>query len=118
MTESPLLASTTLSAEPPATQLTSCDDISCELLIDPIPRPTPEPIQIALKPRVRKVTFLDHRKPNSTTVLQYAQEALRERGIEVNEEILIKGDASVRMTDAMLQSFAEEDGLVVCGISD
>lgn len=118
MTQPSNTASAPRSVEPPATQLISCDDISCELLIDPIPRPTPEPIQIALKPRVRKVTFLDHRKPNSTNVLKYAQAILRERNVEVRDEILIKGDASVRMTDAMLQSFAGEDGLVVCGISD
>lgn len=117
MTEESHTPSTAVVAAP-ATQLVSCDDVSCEPLIDPIPRPTPEPITIALKPRARKVTFLDHRKPNSTTVLRYSQEILRDRGIEVRDEILIKADASVRMTDAMLQSFAGEDGLVVCGISD
>lgn len=114
----PQTGSTSGVIEPPAAQLTSCDDISCELLIDPIPRPTPDAIEIALKPRVRRVTFLDHRKPNSTTVLRYAQEILRSRGVEVADEILNKGDASVRMPQAMLQSFAGEEGLVVCGVSD
>lgn len=102
----------------PADQLISCDDVSCEVLVDPIPRPTPDPITITLRPQVPRVTFLDHRKPNSTRVIEYTQRVLRERGIEVRDEILIKGDASVRMSDAMLQSLADEDGLVVCGISD
>ncbi len=102
----------------PADQLISCDDISCELLIDPIPRPTPDPINIALRPKTPRVTFVDHRKPNSTLIIQYAQNILRDRGVDVRDEILIKGDASVRMTDSLLQSLAGEDGLVVCGISD
>ncbi len=106
------------SSEQPADQLISCDDVSCELLIDPIPRPMPEPITVALKPRVAKVTFVDHRKPNSTVVIKYAQDILRERGVDVRDDIIIKGDASTRMPDTLLQSFAGEDGLVVCGISD
>ena len=30
----------------PIAQLISCGDISCELLVDPIPRPAPEPITV------------------------------------------------------------------------
>ena len=103
---------------PPARQLTSCGDVSCELLVDPIPRPTPDPISVTLKPRLARVTFLDHHKPNSKTIMTYAQRILIERGIEVSKEILIKDDASNRMPEAMLQSFAGEGGLVLCGISD
>lgn len=103
---------------PPARQLTSCGDVSCELLVDPIPRPTPDPIKVTLKPRVARVTFLDHHKPNSKKIMQYAQSILTERGIEVGEDILIKNDASNRMPEALLQSFAGEGGLVLCGISD
>ena len=102
----------------PASQLISCDDISCELLVDPIPRPTPEPITIALKPLEARVTFLDHAKPNSSVIMQYTQDILRERGVEVRDEIILKGDPSVRMTEAMLQSLSEEKGLVLCGVSD
>jgi hypothetical protein len=105
-------------SNPPARQLTSCGDVSCELLVDPIPRPTPDPIKVTLKPRVAKVTFVDHHKPNSKLIMEYAQSVLRERGIEVNDEILIKADASVRMPEAMLQSLSGEGGLVLCGISD
>lgn len=105
-------------SNPPAKQLTSCGDVSCELLVDPIPRPMPDAIKVALKPSVAKVTFLDHHKPNSKVIMSFAQSILRERGIEVNDEILIKDDASVRMPDAMLQSLSGEGGLVLCGISD
>ena len=103
---------------PPAKQLTSCGDVSCELLVDPIPRPTPDPIEVTIKPRVARVTFMDHHKPNSKVIMQYAQSVLRDRGIEVRDEILIKADASVRMPEAMLQSLSGEGGLVLCGISD
>ncbi|MBK6286980.1 MAG: hypothetical protein IPJ33_08430 [Gammaproteobacteria bacterium] len=103
---------------PPARQLTSCGDVSCELLVDPIPRPTPDPIKVSLKPRVARVTFLDHHKPNSKVIMKYAQSILRDRGIEVRDEILIKDDASVRMPDALLRSLSGEGGLVLCGISD
>ena len=103
---------------PPAKQLTSCGDVSCELLVDPIPRPTPKPITITLKPSVARVTFVDHQKPNSKVIMGYAQEILRERGVEVADDIIVKGDASTRMPEAMLQSLSGEGGLVLCGISD
>ncbi len=104
--------------EIPAKGLTSCGDVSCELMVDPIPRPTPGAIEIMLKPKVPKVTFLDHHKPNSKVIMGFAQDILRERGIEVEADILIKDDASTRMPEAMLQSFSGEGGLVLCGISD
>ena len=103
---------------PPAKQLTSCGDVSCELLVDPIPRPTPEPIKVTLKPQVARVTFVDHQKPNSKIIMGYAQSILRDRGVEVRDDILIKDDASTRMPEAMLQSLSGEVGLVLCGISD
>ena len=103
---------------PPSRQLTSCGDVSCELLVDPIPRPTPDPIKVTLKPTVARVTFVDHHKPNSKVIMEYAQSILRDRGIDVRDDILIKADASVRMPDAMLQSLSGEGGLVLCGISD
>ena len=103
---------------PPAKQLTSCGDVSCELLVDPIPRPTPDPIKVTLKPSVARVTFVDHHKPNSKVIMQYAQNILRDRGVEVRDDIVIKDDASTRMPEAMLQSLSGEGGLVLCGISD
>lgn len=102
----------------PADRLVSCGEISCELMIDPIPRPTPEAISITLKPKQRRVTFVDHSKPNSALIMAYAQEILRERGVEVRNEILDKGDASVRMTDTLLQSLVDEEGLIALGVSD
>ena len=105
-------------SNPPAKQLTSCGDVSCELLVDPIPRPTPDPITVIIKPSVARVTFVDHHKPNSKVIMQYAQTILRDRGVEVRDEIVIKDDASVRMPDALLQSLSGEGGLVLCGISD
>lgn len=102
----------------PARQLVSCGDVSCELLVNPIPRPEPDPITITLKPKARRVTFVDHRKPNSTVILTLAQQILRERGVEVNEEILFKGDAAVPMPGALLSRLAAEPGLVLCGVSD
>lgn len=102
----------------PARQLVSCGDVSCELLVDPIPRPEPDPISITLKPKARRVTFVDHRKPNSTAILTLAQQLLRERGIEVNEEILVKEDAGTPMSSALLARLAAEPGLVLCGVSD
>lgn len=102
----------------PARQLASCGDVSCELLVNPIPRPEPDPIAVTFKPKARRVTFVDHRKPNSTAILTFAQQILRERGVEVSEEILVKGDASVPMPGALLARLAAEPGLVLCGVSD
>jgi hypothetical protein len=102
----------------PARRLTSCGDRSCEWLVDPIPRPAPAAITITRQPRQPRVTFIDHSKPNSAIVLGYAAEILRQRGVSVADEILVKPDASQRMPEAMLQSLAREPGLVLCGVSD
>ncbi|MFT4572539.1 MAG: hypothetical protein ACI91F_003443 [Candidatus Binatia bacterium] len=102
----------------PARQLASCGDVSCELLVDPIPRPTPEPIEVILKPKESRVRFVDHSKPNSMKILRMSQRILRERGIEVEEEILDKGDASQRMPGELLGLLSREKGLVLCGVSD
>lgn len=102
----------------PAQRLMSCGEVSCEVLVNPIPRPEPEPIKITLKPRMPRVTLLDHKKPNSLAILQFAQQILRERGIEVNDQILQKDDASAPMPAALLASLSREPGLVLCGVSD
>lgn len=118
MTQIPKSGQGSDGSNPPAKQLTSCGDVSCELLVDPIPRPTPEPIEIVIKPKVPRVTFLDHHKPNSNLIMRYAQEILKERGVEVRDELVIKADASTSMPAALLQSLSQEGGLVLCGISD
>ena len=74
----------------PAKQLMSCGEVSCEVLVNPIPRPEPDPIQIILKPKTPRVTLLDHKKPNSLAILQFTQQILRERGIEVADRILLE----------------------------
>ena len=102
----------------PARQLSSCGEVSCELLVNPIPRPKPVPIQIVIKPREPRVTLLAHEKPNSVEIFRLAQSILRERGIEVRAEILIKDNPGVPMSAAMLASLANEPGIVLCGISD
>lgn len=102
----------------PAQQLMSCGDVSCEVLVNPIPRPEPEPIKITLKPKVPRITLLDHKKPNSLAIMQFTQQILRERGIEVREGILQKDDASTPMPAALLASLSQEPGLVLCGVSD
>lgn len=102
----------------PSSQLMSCGDVTCELLVDPIPRPEPKPITITLKPKQARVTLMDHQKPNSMKILKMAQNILIERGVDVNHEILVKDDASSPMPEAMLNSLSREGGLVLCGISD
>lgn len=102
----------------PARQLTSCGDVSCEVLVNPIPRPEPDPIEITLKPKVPRVTLLDHKKPNSLAIMQFARQILQERGIEVCERILQKDDASTPMPADLLASLSQEPGLVLCGVSD
>lgn len=106
------------SVDLPSQRLMSCGDISCELLVDPIPRPAPEAITVRLKPKQARVTLMDHQKPNSMAILKLTQTILRERGVEVNDEILVKADASTPMPAAMLNSLSREGGLVLCGISD
>ncbi|MCX7164051.1 MAG: hypothetical protein NT083_13600 [Rhodocyclales bacterium] len=102
----------------PAQRLMSCGEVSCEVLVNPIPRPEPEPIRITLKPKVPRVTLLDHKKPNSLAIMQFARQILQERGIEVSERILQKDDASTAMPAALLASLSQEPGLVLCGVSD
>ena len=77
--------STSKTEKLPPKQLMSCGEVSCEVLVNPIPRPESDPIKITLKPKVPRVTLLDHKKPNSLAIL-------RQRGIDVREEILQKDD--------------------------
>ena len=39
----------------PPKQLMSCGEVSCEVLVNPIPRPESDPIKITLKPNFLKL---------------------------------------------------------------
>jgi hypothetical protein len=101
----------------PADRIASCGDASCEFLVDPIPRPAPPPI-VVVEPEVREVMLVDNRKPNSMAILLRVQRLLRERGITVKEEIIEKPDASRPLKPQVLDTLAEERGLVMFGVSD
>ncbi|HXC38653.1 MAG TPA: hypothetical protein VN667_06875 [Burkholderiales bacterium] len=102
----------------PAQQIVSCDDVACELLIDPIPRPEPPEFKVRLKPEQPYVLLVDNNKPNSMAILKATQAELRARGVEVREEIPIKERAGTAMPAAMLDALAKEKGLVLCGVND
>ena len=102
----------------PTRQIASCGDVSCELLVDPIARPTPDPIKVTVKPRHRHVVLVDNKKPNSMAILQRAQALFRQRGIEVEDEIRIKPYANKALPDDMLDKLAGNTGLILCGVSD
>jgi hypothetical protein len=100
----------------PPTSLASCGDISCEFLVDPIPRPTPPPFTVS-SPTQRRVVLVDHRKPNSRTILARAAEILRERGVDV-PDVIQKAGAGTPMSPEIVDRLAAEHGLVLCGVSD
>ena len=100
----------------PPRKLASCGDISCEFLVDPIPRPAPPPFEVEAPAR-RRVVLVDHRKPNSRAILGRAAEILRGRGVDV-PEVIQKAGAGTPMSPAILDRLASERGLVLCGVSD
>lgn len=102
----------------PAERITSCGDISCEFLVDPIPRPRPLPLTVTIRPERQQVVFVDSQKPNSRVILRRAQAMLRERGIDVREEIITKRSAGIPMADEVLDRLAEEGGLILSGVND
>lgn len=102
----------------PDAQLASCGDVSCELLIDPIPRPTPDAIAARYRPDRREVLLLNTDKPNSLTVMTSVQRMLRERGIAVREEIAIKRDSTQPLDPARVEALAGETCLLVAGVND
>jgi len=102
----------------PTQKIASCGDVSCELLVDPIPRPTPDPITVVSKPKERRVVLVDNKKPNSMAILKRAQIIFRERGVDVEDEIRIKPLANKEMPDEMLNDLATNTGLILCGVSD
>lgn len=102
----------------PIPSIASCDDSSCELLISPIPKPRIKPLHVSVKPKRRRVTLLDTKKPNSIAILRRVGEMLRERGIEVEPQIRIKDDPSRPMPGDVLDWIARDEGLLLCGIAD
>jgi hypothetical protein len=102
----------------PTRQIASCGDISCELLVDPIPRPQPEPFTVTMVPGSRQVVLVDNRKPNSLAILQMTQQILRDRGVEVAEQIRRKPSAGRPMGEDMLAELAAQGGLILAGVSD
>jgi hypothetical protein len=102
----------------PAERIVSCGDVSCEFLVDPIPRPRPEPMTIRIRPEKQQVVFVDSQKPNSLVILRRAQAILRERGVDVKEEIVQKRSAGIPMDEELLDRLAEEGGLILSGVND
>ncbi len=102
----------------PAQSIVSCDDIACETLVDPIPRPAPPPFTVRIKPEIQQVLLVDNDKPNSMAILKRTQAVLKQRGVDVRDEIPIKENAGRPMPAAMLDKLAGERGLVICGVND
>jgi nucleotide-binding universal stress UspA family protein len=103
----------------PTSRIVSCGDISCEFLVDPIPRPDLDPITVTYKPRKREVVLLDNQKPNAPEILKRAQELLRAKGIPVQEEIRKpKSGGASAFSEEELDEYAREDGFVVYGVND
>lgn len=102
----------------PAARITSCGDLSCEFLVNPIPRPRPLPMTVTIRPEKQQVVFVDSQKPNSRAILTCAQAILRERGVDVKEEIIMKRSAGIPMDDQLLDRLKEEGGLILSGVND
>jgi hypothetical protein len=107
-----------MSAIKPAERITSCGDLSCEFLVDPIPRPRPLPLHVTIRPGKQRVVFVDSQKPNSMVILRRAQAILRDRGVDVNDEILHKRSAGIPMDDQLLDRLAAQGGLILSGVND
>jgi len=102
----------------PDRRIVSCGDVSCEMLVDPIPRPRPEPFTVTIAPARRQVVLVDNRKPNSLAILQRTQRVLRDRGVDVRDQIRRKTSAGSPMQESMLAELAAGGGLILAGVSD
>jgi len=87
-------------------------------LIDPIPRPKSGPFTVTTRPQTDQVVLLDNGKPNSMAILRRTQELLRERGVDVKEEIRSKPFAGIPVDNELLGMLAQERGLLLCGVHD
>jgi hypothetical protein len=105
-------------ADLPAEHIVSCGDVSCEFLVDPIPRPKPTPFAVRMRPSVRSVTLVDNQKPNSLEILRMAQDVLRARGVTVTDDIVRKPSAGTPVQGRLLGQLSEERGLLLLGVND
>lgn len=92
-------------------------------LVDPIPRPSGGQLKVTLKPKERRVLFMDNGKPNSLPILRGAQAELRRRGVEVEEDILAKEDVAGQnpahpISGELLGRLSRYRGLILTGIND
>jgi hypothetical protein len=102
----------------PTQEIISCDDVACEILVDPIARPEPPPFKVTIQPQEQRVVIIDNNKPNSMAILTRARAILRARAVEVNENIPVKENAGQAMPAEMMSRFFNEKGLVISGIND
>jgi hypothetical protein len=103
----------------PAAKIESCDGVACELLVDPIPRPEPEPFKVRIKPESQEIVLLDNAKPNSMTIMREAHKILRERGFKVRDEIAIPKESAGRPLEPdQVGMLAQEKGLLLMGVND
>ncbi|MFN8025585.1 MAG: hypothetical protein U0W40_04250 [Acidimicrobiia bacterium] len=89
-----------------------------DVLVDPIPRPRSGPFTVRTVPEVEQVVLFDNGKPNSMAILRRTQQLLRERGIDVKEEIRGKEFAGSPVDDQTLGMLAQERGLLLLGVHD
>lgn len=103
----------------PASKIESCDGVACELLVDPIPRPEPEPFQVKIKPDVPEIILYDNAKPNSMTIMREAQKVLLERGFKVRKDIIVPKESAGRPLEPdQVGMLAQERGLLLMGVND
>ena len=100
----------------PASRIPSCGDVSCEFLVDPIPRPKPAPFTLTLRPEKAEVVFITNQKPNAPQILALAQQILRERGVAVREAMYHKAGGTV--DGELLAQLKAEKGLLLSGVND
>jgi len=87
-------------------------------LVDPIPRPRTGPFSVHTVPAVEQVVLFDNGKPNSMAILRRTQQLLRDRGVDVKEEIRGKEFAGSPVDDQTLGMLAQERGLLLLGVHD
>src|SRR5688500_12794728 len=87
-------------------------------LVSPIPRSGQSSFAVNTKPKVREVVFVDNGKPNANAILKGAQDELRQRGIAVRDEILVRPLSKGPITDDpdVYAQLSTERGLVLDGV--